>query len=62
MNVVVEEADETVFWLEFIADTKILPLKTRSSYQRRERVAGDLRGFSSNGKTSQRSVKIGAQS
>ena len=25
MNVVVEEADETVFWPEFIADTKILP-------------------------------------
>lgn len=25
MSVVVEEADETVFWLEFIVDTKTLP-------------------------------------
>lgn len=25
MNIVVEEADETVFWLEFIVDTEILP-------------------------------------
>ena|SRR5581483_4018916 len=25
MNVVVEEADETVFWLEFLVDTSILP-------------------------------------
>ena len=25
MNVVVEEADETVFWLEFLGDTEILP-------------------------------------
>ena len=24
MNVVVEEADETVFWLEFLVDTEIL--------------------------------------
>jgi hypothetical protein len=25
MNVVVEEADETVFWLEFLGDTGIAP-------------------------------------
>jgi hypothetical protein len=25
MNVVVEEADETVFWLEFLVDTEIIP-------------------------------------
>jgi len=25
INVVVEEADETMFWLELIVDTKILP-------------------------------------
>lgn len=25
MNVVVEEADETVFWLEFLVDTQVVP-------------------------------------
>ena len=25
MSIVVEEADETVFWLELLADTKIVP-------------------------------------
>ena len=50
MNVVVEEADETVFWLEFIVDIRILAAeKLTLLIKEGKRAAGDLCRLASNG-------------
>lgn len=49
MGIVVEEADETVYWLELISDNGIMPkIKDVSFTERGDRVGGNLYSFTFN--------------
>jgi len=49
---VVEEADETVFWLELLADTEVVPAEKLSLLLKRgKRAVGHLRSVVAHSKT-----------
>jgi four helix bundle protein len=46
MSIVVEEADETVFWLEMLLDTRVVPVRqTDVATKGSQRIVSDLRCF-----------------